>query len=88
MSRVRIGDKLRIICIPPDVHDEEKLPTRTLFEKCVGKIFTGAGLETVEGLPYQPVRLGHILGQAPDLETIGLNLSTSNRCPQVIPVHY
>jgi hypothetical protein len=69
---VKIGDKVRLIGIPPDAHDDEKLQTRTLFEKCLGKIFAVAGLETVEGLPYQLVQLdvGDILGEASYLETI------------------
>ena len=72
MVRARVGDKVRLIGVPPDIRDDEKLQTRTLFEKCLGKTFTVGGLETVEGLPYQIVRLdvGHVLGQAPHLETI------------------
>jgi hypothetical protein len=69
---VKIGDKVRLIGIPPDAHDDEKLQTRTLFEKCLGKTFTVAGFETVEGLPYQLVQLdvGRVLGKASYLETI------------------
>jgi len=69
---VKIGDKVKLIGIPPDTHDNEKLQTRTLFEKCLGETFTVAGLETVEGLPYQLVQLdvGHVLGEATYLETI------------------
>jgi hypothetical protein len=70
---LRVGNKVRLIAIPPGTHDDdEELRTRTLFEKCLGKTFAIAGLETVEGLPYQLVRLevGHILGQAPYLQTI------------------
>lgn len=69
---MKIGDRVKLIGIPPDTHDDEELQTRTLFEKCLGKTFTVAGLETVEGLPYQLVQLdvGNILGQAPYLQTI------------------
>jgi hypothetical protein len=69
---LKIGDNVRLIGIPPDTRDDEELRTRTSFEKCLGKIFAVAGLETVEGLPFQLVRLdvGHILGQAPELQTI------------------
>ena len=43
-----------------------------LFEKCLGKTFAIAGLETVEGLPYPFVQLdvGDVLGKAAYLETI------------------
>lgn len=69
---MRIGDRVRLIGIPPDAHNSDELQTRTLFEKCVGKIFTVAGLETVEGLPYQLVQLdvGNMVGQAPDLQKV------------------
>lgn len=69
---MRVGDKVRLVRIPPDVHDNKNLPTRTLFEKCLGETFTIAGLETVEGLPFDLVQLdvGHINGKAPYLETI------------------
>jgi len=69
---VKIGDRVRLVGIPPDAHDDEVLQTRTLFEKCLGETFTIAGLETVEGLPYQLVQLnvGHVRGKASYLETI------------------
>jgi hypothetical protein len=69
---LKIGDKVRLIGIPPDAHDDEELGTRTLFEKCLGRKFTVAGLETVEGLPFRLVQLdvGHILGQDSSLQKI------------------
>ena len=69
---MQVGDRVRLIGIPPDAHDDEELQTRTLFEKCLGETFTIAGLETVERLPYQLVQLhvGHIVGQDSYLETI------------------
>ncbi len=69
---MRIGDKVRLTGIPSDIHDDEKLQTRTLFEKCLGQTFTVVGLDSVEGLPYQLIRLdvGHVIGKAPYLETI------------------
>ena len=58
--------------VPPDIHDDEDLKTRTLFEKCLGQIFSVAELKTVEGLPEQLVQLdvGHVLGRSSYLETI------------------
>jgi hypothetical protein len=69
---VKVGDKVRLIGIPPGVHDRNELQTRTLFEKCLGEAFTIAEMNTVEGLSFQLARLdvGHILGKAPHLETI------------------
>jgi hypothetical protein len=71
-SGVKIGDEVRLVEIPKDVHDDEQLQTRTLFEKCLGRTFVVQGLETVDGLPYPLVQLdvGHILGKASYLETI------------------
>ena len=69
---MKIGDKVRLIGMPPDIRDDQKLQTRQLFEKCIGQTFAIAGLETVDGLPYAMVRLdvGQVLGKAPYLETI------------------
>jgi hypothetical protein len=65
------GDTVRLLAIPPDVRNDRELQTRTLFEKCLGKTFPIAGLETVDGVPYQLVRLdvGHILGEPPYNQT-------------------
>lgn len=56
---------MRLIGIPSDVRDDEELPTRTLFEKCLGKIFTVEDVESVEGLHQQLAKLevGHVLGK-------------------------
>ncbi len=39
--------------------------TRTLFEKCLGRTFVIAAMESVEGLPYPLARLdvGHVIGE-------------------------
>ncbi len=69
---MKAGDTVRLIAIPPDVKDDRELQTRTLFEKCSGKMFPIVALETVDGLPYQMVRLdvGHILGEPTYNQTI------------------
>jgi hypothetical protein len=68
---VKLGDKVKLIGIPP-IPDDDKLQTRKLFEKCLGKTFTVNGLESVEGLSYQLVRLdvGHTVDKGSYLETI------------------
>jgi hypothetical protein len=70
--RLKIGDFVRLVAIPNDLKDDQEIGTRALFEKCLGKTFPIAGLQTVEELPYQLVQLdvGHILGKAPCHETI------------------
>ena len=69
---MRIGDKVRLTGIPANVRDDEKMQTRKLFEKCLGQTFTVAGLDSVEGLPNQLIRLdvGHVIGKVSYLETI------------------
>ena len=62
---MRAGDHVRLIGIPSDVRDDEELPTQTLFEKCLGKIFTVEDVESVAGLHQQLAKLevGHVLGK-------------------------
>lgn len=41
-SSLKIGDKIRVRGIPPDVqhyHDDEELETSTVFERCLGGTF-------------------------------------------------
>ena len=71
-GRLKLGDTVRLIAVPPSLKDDEEMGTRALFEQCLGKTFPIAGFETVDGLPYQLVKLnvGHIRGKANYLETI------------------
>ena len=63
---MKLGDRVRLIGIPPDVRDDREFRTRALFEKCLGKVFLVAGFENVEGLSFQLVRLdvGEVVGKA------------------------
>jgi hypothetical protein len=69
---VKAGDTVRLIGIPSDIKDDREMHTRSLFEKCVGRTFPIAALETVDGLPEPLVRLdvGHILGEPSCMHTI------------------
>ena len=62
---MNIGDKVRVVGIPPHVYDEDDLKTRSLFEKCIGKVLQVEGLEKVEGLNHPLFRLdvGHVVGK-------------------------
>jgi hypothetical protein len=51
------GDRVKVVGIPPGLRDDDDLMTRTLFEKCLGQIFTVIGVDPVEGLPYPLVEL-------------------------------
>ena len=50
--------------------------TRELFEKCLGRSFVVAEVESVEGVPYPLARLdvGHVLGEEPYMHTIWVEL--------------
>jgi len=69
---LKIGDKVRLVGIPPGLQDDPELRTRTLFEKCLGKTFAIIALEDVDGLQAPLIRLdvGHIVGEAPYGQTI------------------
>jgi hypothetical protein len=70
--RVKAGDRVKLIGIPPNLKDDEVLQTRSLFEKCVGRCFVVAAVEVVDGLTQRLARLdvGHVLGVAPYVHTI------------------
>jgi hypothetical protein len=69
---MKAGDTVKLIEIPPGLRNDADLPTRTLFEKCLGHCFVVTRMETVEGLPYQLARLdvGHIVGKESWRDTI------------------
>jgi len=66
------GDTVKLIGIPPNVSDDEKLQTRTLFEKCLGQSFVIAAVESFEGVPFPLARIdvGHVVGKEPWEHTI------------------
>lgn len=59
------GDIVKLIGIPPNLHDDSKLQTRTLFEKCLGQSFVIAAVESFEGVPFPLARIevGHVVGK-------------------------
>lgn len=66
------GDSVKLIGVPPDARDDEHLETRTVFEKCLGKVYEIAAIERVAGTSKWVVRLdiGRALGKPADLHTI------------------
>jgi hypothetical protein len=69
---MKAGDVVRLVAVPPNLKDAKDLPTRTLFEKCLGQIFVIAGVDSVEGMPTPLARLdvGGVVGQEPWKQTI------------------
>jgi hypothetical protein len=72
LPAVKKGDRVRVIAIPADLPEDERMQTRALFEQCVGRTFSIASIKEVEGLPYPLIQLdvGEVNGHAPYLETI------------------
>jgi hypothetical protein len=62
---VKVGDKVKLVGIPPDTRDREDMQTRTLFKRCLGRVFKVTELEHLEGLLYPLARLafGHVVGK-------------------------
>jgi hypothetical protein len=54
---VKTDDTAKLIGIPPNVRDDEQFKTRTLFEKCLGRYFVIAAIESFEGVPFPLARI-------------------------------
>ncbi len=69
---MKVGDSVRLVGIPPGLDDDDRMKSRTLFEKCVGMTFRVAGFHSAEGVPFELVELevGHVLGQEPFMHSI------------------
>jgi hypothetical protein len=69
---MKAGDVVKLSGIPPNLKDEEDLPTRTLFEKCLGQLFVVAGVDLVDGVltPLAKLDVGHVVGVEPWKHTI------------------
>ena len=63
--RMKTGDRVKLVGIPPDVRDEGDMQTRTLFEKCLGQTFVVADVESLDGVPFPLAKLdvGHVVGK-------------------------
>jgi hypothetical protein len=69
---MKAGDVVKLCGIPPNLKDEEDLPTRTLFEKSLGQLFLVAGVDSVDGVPTPLAKLdvGQVVGVEPWKHTI------------------
>ena len=54
---MKAGDTAKLIGIPPKVCDDDDFKTRTLFEKCLGKSFVIAAIDSFEGVPFPLARI-------------------------------
>ncbi|MFZ0805986.1 MAG: hypothetical protein WAN03_07375 [Candidatus Sulfotelmatobacter sp.] len=62
---MKIGDKVRILTIPADLPAGE-IRTKSLFEKCVGRIFTIVGFQE----HLLELHVGKLRGDAPYMQSI------------------
>jgi len=62
---MRIGDRVRILTVPPGLPEGE-INTRSLFERCVGRVFPITGFQG--GL--LELEVGHVLGREPCMDSI------------------
>jgi hypothetical protein len=56
---MRVGDKVRLIALPPGLEDFPELPTKSTFEKCLGNEFTVTAI-TEKG--WAELTIGSITG--------------------------
>ena len=69
---MKAADTAKLIGIPPNLRHDEELQTRTQFEKCLGKSFVIAAVESFEGVPFPLARIdvGQVVGKEPWEHTI------------------
>lgn len=69
---MKAGDCVKLVGIPPNLKDAEDLPTRTLFEKCLGRTLVIAEMQTFDGVPtpFAKLDVGHVIGEEPWKHTI------------------
>ena len=69
---MKAGDAVTLVGIPANIHDDEELQTRALFQKCLGRSFVIAAVESFDGVPFSLARIdvGHVLGKEPWEHTI------------------
>jgi len=73
---MKAGDTAKLIGIPPNLHDDEELQTRAVFQKCLGQSFVIDAVESFDGVPFPLARIdvGHVIGKQPWEHTIWVEL--------------
>jgi len=69
---MQIGDRVRIIGIPPNLPDNYEFKTPEVFQRCLRSIFAIADIQQVEGLDHPVIGLdiGEVVGKEPYMERI------------------
>jgi hypothetical protein len=64
---LKVGDRVRIIHVPPDLPEDERLKTRSLFELCVGRVFP---IFAFNDAGWLELEVGELLGKDPCMDSI------------------
>jgi hypothetical protein len=69
---MKIGDRVRIIGIPPDLPSDDEFKTPDVLRRCLGRVFAVADIRQVEGLchPMIGLDIGEVLEKQSCEETI------------------
>ncbi len=69
---MKIGDRVRIIGISPNLPDDSELKTPEVFQRCLGHIFTISDIRQAAGLDHPMIGLdvGEVLGKERCMETV------------------
>jgi hypothetical protein len=68
--QMKIGQRVRIIGIPPNIPQDEEFNTREIFVRCLGRVFTIASIFDAPEHPMMGLDIGEVLGKKPYMETI------------------
>ena len=60
------GDLVRIVGVPPGLRDERDLPSKRIFDLCLGRIFPIAGFQG----HLLEIDVGHFVGEAASMHSI------------------
>jgi hypothetical protein len=69
---VNVGDRVRVVSVPPNLPEDSQLQTRSLFERCVGKVFVIVSTKRQPGMTHDLIELevGALTGLEPAMESI------------------
>lgn len=63
---LKIGDRVRIITVPPELPDGGDLKTNFVFERCLGRVFPVVGFQG----DWLELEVGEAMGQPSYMHTI------------------
>ena len=64
--RLKVGDRVRVVQVPPVLPPDTELNTRSLFELCVGRVFPVVGFNGT----LIEVEVGEVLGKPAYMDSI------------------